>query len=71
MKEENARSLEKFADLLDVAVVNISESDGLDDLKNGSLYLRLQKKLPDSMLTRYHRWVYENHESESVLTLRK
>ena len=71
MKEENARSLEKFADLLDVAVVNISESDGLDDLKNGSLYLRLQKKLPDSMLTRYHRWIHENQESESVLTLRK
>lgn len=71
IKEENARSIEKFADLLDVAVVNISESDGLDDLKNGSLYLRLQKKLPETMLTRYHRWVYENHESESVLILRK
>ena len=63
--------MEKFADLLDVAVVNISESDGLGDLKNGSLYLRLQKKLPDSMLTRYHMWIHENQESESVLTLRK
>ena len=40
-------------------------------MKNGSLYLRLQKKLPDSMLTRYHRWIHENQESESVLTLRK
>ena len=71
MKGENARSLEKFADLLDVAVVNISQSEGLDDLKKGSLYLRLQRKLPDTMLTRYHRWVYENKETESVITLRK
>ena len=71
MKGENARSLEKFADLLDVAVVNISQSEGLDDLKKGSLYLRLQRKLPDTMLTRYHRWVYENKEPESVITLRK
>ena len=71
MKEENVKSLEKFEDLLDIAVVNITESKGLDDLKNGSLYLRLQKKLPDSMLTRYHRWVFENQETESVMTLRK
>ena len=62
---------EKFAGLLDVSVENISQFEGLDDLKKGSLYLRLQRKLPDTMLTRYHRWVYENKEIELVITLRK
>lgn len=68
MKE---KSFEKFADLLDMAAVNISESKGPDNLKNGSLYLSLQKKLPDSMCSRYLRRVFENHEIESVMTIKK
>ena len=31
----------------------------------------LQKKLPTSMLTHYHRWVYENHKTELVEALQE
>ena len=67
MKEENATNLEKFADILDIAVINLTESGHSNDLGDGALYIRLQKKLPLSMLSRYHRWVHENDQTESVI----
>ena len=34
--------------------------------------MKLQKKLPASMLTRYHRWIYyENHKIKSMEVLRE
>ena len=33
--------------------------------------MKLQKKLPTSMLSHYHRWVFENHKVESVEVLRE
>ena len=33
--------------------------------------MKLQKKLPATMLTNYHWWVFENHREESVELLRK
>ena len=35
------------------------------------MYLKLQKKLPASMLASYHRWVYENHRIEHIEVLRE
>jgi len=32
--------------------------------------MKLQKKLPTPMLAHYHHWVYENHKTKSVETLR-
>ena len=63
------KELEKFADLLDVAVINLREVKYDEDLKDGSLYHRLLKKLPQSMLTRYNRQVHEKMYTESVETL--
>ena len=34
-------------------------------------YMKLQKKLPASMLTCYHCWIYENHKIESVEILKR
>ena len=51
-----AKDIEKCADLLDVAV---------------ALYLKLQRKVPESMLARYHRWIFETCRDESVETLRE
>ena len=48
-----AKDIEKFADLLDVAVVNLKEAGRFEELANGSLYLKLQRKVPESMLARY------------------
>jgi hypothetical protein len=71
MKEENAKSIKKFADLLDIAVINLKEAEREEDLSDGVLYFRLQKKMPEMMLTRYHRWIFESGEYESVETLRQ
>ena len=55
----NARDLEQFADLLDIAIINLKEADQQYELRDGSLYMKLQRKLPESMLARYHRWIFE------------
>ena len=66
----NARDLENFADLLDIAIINLKEAGLHHELQDGSLYTKLQRKLPESLLARYHRWVFENSATGSVLTLR-
>ena len=67
----NAKDLEKFADLLDVAIINLKEAGQNQELGDGSLYNKLQRKLSESMLAQYHRWVFENNITESVASLRK
>ena len=50
----NSKDIEKFADLLDVAVVNLREAGRNEELGNGSFYIKLQRKMTESMLARYH-----------------
>jgi len=68
---DNFRDLEKFADLLDITIVNLKEADRSGELNDGLLYMKLQKKIPAKMLANYHRWVFEKHKRESVETLRE
>eukprot|EP00795_Rhopilema_esculentum_P005739 gene5739-10996_t len=65
-----SKDIEKFADLLDVLVVNLLESGRHDELGNGSLYIKLLKKLPETLLTQYNRWIFENRRRECVETLK-
>ena len=67
----NPKDIEKFADLLDVAIVNLKEANRLEELQDGLLYMKLQKKLPATMLATYHRWIFENRKNESVEVLRE
>ena len=67
----NSKNLEKFSDLLDIALVNLKEANRFGGLGDGLLYMKLQKKLPATMLTNYHRWVFENHKEELVELLRE
>ena len=67
----HAKDLERFADLLEIALINLQEAGQDHELGNGSLYTRLQRKLSESMLARYHRWVFENNVAESVVALRQ
>ena len=66
----NAQELEQFADLLDMTIINLKEAGEHQDLGNGSLYIQLQRKLPQYLLARYHRWLFENNMTESVLALK-
>ena len=64
-----SRDLEKLADLLDIAIINLKEAGHFHELGDGSLYNKLQRKLSESMLARYHRWVFENSITEGVDTV--
>ena len=70
IREGHPKDVEKFADILDVAVINLKEAGKMDELKDGSLYIKLQRKLPQAMLAAYHRWVCEKQQIESVESLR-
>ena len=60
IRSSNARDLHKFADLLDIAIINLKEADQTQELGDGSLNTKLQRKLPEPMLARYHRRIFEN-----------
>ena len=49
----------------------MKEANRLEELKDGLLYVKLQKKLPASMLASYHRWIFEKCKRESVEVLRE
>ena len=66
-----AKDVERFADLLDIAVINLKGAGRYEELGNGSLYTKLQKKMTEQMLAQYHRWVHENQKAENVETLRE
>ncbi|MCG8077511.1 MAG: DUF1759 domain-containing protein, partial [Candidatus Thiodiazotropha taylori] len=66
----NAKDLEQFADLLDIALRRLQEAGQFQELGDGSLYHKLQRKLPEAMLAQYNRWIFENSKPESVYTLR-
>ena len=53
MHPGNQKDMERFADLLDVAVINLKEAGRTEELGNGSLYTKLQQKMPQTMLACY------------------
>ncbi|XP_070547931.1 uncharacterized protein [Ptychodera flava] len=65
------KDVEKFADLLDITVINLKEAGRDDELGQGSLYIKLQKKMTKTMLSQYHRWLFEKEKIESVEVLRE
>ena len=67
----NHKDIKNFADLLDIVVVNLKDAGRLEELGDGSLYIKLQKKITESMLAQYHRWFFGKEKLESVETLRK
>ena len=70
IKEGQTKAFEKFADILNVAIVNLKEAGRVNDLNSVSLHSRLQQKLPESILVNYRRWLLENKTEESVERLR-
>ncbi|XP_065196475.1 uncharacterized protein LOC135827967 [Sycon ciliatum] len=67
--KNRAADFEKFADLLEVAVVKMTDAGMTSELGTGTLYTRMQKKLATENLVQYHRWVQETSANESVTTL--
>ena len=70
IKQGQTKAFEKFADILNVAIVNLKEAGRVNGLNSVSLHSRLQQKLPESILVNYRRWLLENKTEESVERLR-
>ena len=62
----NAQDLEQFADLLEIAIMNLNETGYHNELGNG----KLRTKLTESMLAKYYRWVFETQTPESVVAFK-
>ena len=71
IRPESSKDIERYADLLNIAIVNLKEANQSEELQDGLLYIKLQKKLPETMLAAYHRWIFENKKKESVEILRE
>ena len=71
MREGTAKEIDKFADMLDLLVINLRESDQADELNSASLYVKVLRKMTEEMVARYKRWVDENGGHESVEVIRQ
>ena len=54
IRRGHTKNIDLFADLLDTAVINLRETGGLEELLNGTLYTKLQKKIPEQKLTQFY-----------------
>ena len=52
---DHPKYVEKFADLLDIAVINLREENRIEELGNGTFYRKLLKKMLERMITQYQR----------------
>ena len=67
----NVHDLQQFADLLEIAIMNLKETGFHNELGNVFfLYSKLRTKLTESMLAKYHRWVFETQTPESVVAIK-
>ena len=69
IKNGQTKGLEKFADLLNVTIVNLKEAGRHNDLVSVSFHSRLQQKLRESLLIKYRCWLQENNFNEFVEAL--
>ena len=71
IRRGNPKDLKRFADLLDIAVINLKDAGRFDELSNGTFYICLQKTIPEEKLVEYHRWLHDKLEEENVESLRR
>ena len=69
IREGQCKDVEKFADILDVAIINFKKAGRTEKLGHGSLYIKLQQKMTESMVAQFHRWVHEHQKQEWVEAL--
>ena len=67
VRPNHSKDLEQYADLLELLVIQLRETGQHGELVNGSLYCKLQQKLPECMLARYHRWIFESGQKNRSL----
>ena len=71
IREGNEKDLERFAELLEALVVNLTDANQEAELGSGSLYISLQRKFNKILLAKYKQWIFDSGKSESVTELRE
>ena len=71
IREGSEKDLEKFAELLDELVVNLTDAKQEAELGSGSFYITLQRKFNNNLLAKYKQWISANGNSESVNALKE
>ena len=71
IREGNEKDLERFTELLEALVVNLTDANQEAELGSGSLYISLQRKFNKSLLAKYKQWIFDSGKSESVTALRE
>ena len=69
IRSGRAQDLERFTDVLDMAVVTLKDAGMHTELGTGILYQRIQQKLPVNLLAQYRRWIVHHQKDESVEVL--
>ena len=67
----NVRDVEKMTDLWDIISLNLTEAGKEEELGNGCLYIKVQKKITETMLADYRRWLFDKTKLETVQSLRQ
>ena len=70
LRDNNAKELETFADVLERAVITLKENGHGSDLEGGTLYTIILEKIPEHLLTQYYRWLKEHSARESLEALK-
>ena len=71
IRKGNEKDLEKFAELLDALVLNLTDAKREAELGNGSPYITLQRKFNKNLLAKYKQWICDSGTSEDVNALRE
>ena len=53
IRVDHSKDVDKFSDLLGIAVINLKEKNKIEELGNGIFYQKLLKKMPERMITQY------------------
>ena len=70
LKSNDVQAFDQFADLVRIAVVKLQAEGREGELGEGTLHSLLVRKLADSQVESYSRWLREHNKERSVLSLR-
>ena len=70
IRDNNAKELEMFADVLERAVITLNENGRESDLKGRTLHTMILEENPERLLAQCYRWLNENRCQESLETLK-
>ena len=71
IRSRNVRDFEKVTDLLNIIAINLTEAGREEELGNEYLYIQVQKKMTESMLADYRRWLFDKSKPETVQSSRQ